>query len=131
MTLSCRPLPVGPLDADDAHGRRDPMAAWPDPTEMRERHRRTDRSMAAHADVADVVEEDHARSTARIDRLAQQRADDHIGSARLIDNARAIAVVLRAEALPSLGERTGAQRRSAFDHDSRRLSSGVRINDAD
>ena len=98
---------------------------------MRERHRQTDRSMAAHADVADVVEEDHSGGTARIDRLAQQRADDHIGSSRLVDDARAIVVVLRAEALPSLGERTGAQRRSAFDHDPRRLSSGVGIDDAD
>ena len=48
-----------------------------------------DGAVAAHAEIADVVEEDHAGRARRVVRLAQQRADHHVRAARLVDDARA------------------------------------------
>ena len=42
---------------------------------------------------ADVVEEDHAARTAGVDRRAQQRADDHVRAARLVDDRPAPRIV--------------------------------------
>ena len=52
-----------------ADGSLDAMRARLDPSQVRQRHHQPDRAVAAHPQVADVVEEDDARGSVRIDRL--------------------------------------------------------------
>ncbi len=47
--------------ADHADRRLEAMASGLEPAHMRERHGETDRAVAAHADIADIVEVDDAR----------------------------------------------------------------------
>ena len=68
-----------------------------DAAEVRERDDDADGAVAAHAEVADVVEEDDAGGAGRIGRLAEQRADDDVGAARLVDDGGAEAVEAVAE----------------------------------
>ena len=65
------------------------MRARRDPAQMCQRDGHADRAVAAHAEVADVVEEDHARRAGRVARLAEQGADQHVGPARLVHDGRA------------------------------------------
>jgi hypothetical protein len=69
-----------------------PMLPGADATQVREGRDDADRAMAAHPDVADVVEEDHAGGARGIRRLDQQRADDHVRAARLVHDGGSIAV---------------------------------------
>ncbi len=84
--------------------------------------------MPAHAESADVVEEDHAGGATRVARLTQQRADDHIAAARLIHHRAAQPIVLLAQLRQLLGD-CAAERRPAADDQSRRLAAGVAVDD--
>ena len=48
------------LEGDDADRRIQPVSAWSDTAQVGERDRHADRAVAAHPQVADVVEEDDA-----------------------------------------------------------------------
>src|SRR5206468_7954891 len=48
---------------DDSDGRLDPMRARCDALEVRKRCDQPNRAVAAHPEVADIVEEDHAGTT--------------------------------------------------------------------
>ena len=61
--------------------------------EVRQRRQQADGAVTAHAEVADVVEEEDARGARRVARLAQQGADDRVGAARLVDHGGAEGVV--------------------------------------
>ena len=76
-----------------------------DPAQVGQRDGHADRAVAAHAEVADVVEEDHAGRARRVGRLAEQRADHHVRAARLVDHGRAERVVPVAEDRQPLGHR--------------------------
>ena len=90
-----------------------------------------DHAMPAHAEIADVVEEDDAGRAARIDRRTQQRPDHHIRPARFIDDGGAITIEVGTKALAPLGEGAAAEVRSAGDDDARRLAAGVGVDDLD
>ncbi|KGC40060.1 hypothetical protein DO73_4432 [Burkholderia pseudomallei] len=116
---------------DVAHRRLDPMHARPDASHVVQRAHEADRAVPAHAEIARVVEEDHARRRAGRDGLAQQRADEHVAAARLEDAGGAIAVVLAREHGQTLGHRAAAERRKAGHDDARGFAARVRINDVD
>ena len=116
---------------DDADGRIDPMRAGADPPEVRERGHEADRAVAAHADVADVVEEDHAGGARGVLRRDEQRAHQHVRAARLVDDRGAEPVELAPEALAPRGERARSEIGAAGDDHARRLASGMRIDDFD
>ncbi len=99
------------------------------PPEMRQRRDHADRAVAAHPDVADVVEEDHAGGTGAVLRLDEQRADDHVRAARLVDDGGAVAVELAPEAFAARGKRPRAEVGAAGDDYPGRLAAGVRIDD--
>ena len=103
------------------------MSAGTDSAKMRQRHADTDRAVAAHADRADIVEENHARRAGRIARLAQQCADEHVRSARLADDGRAEFIEPLAKDRAAFEQRTIAKIGGAFDDNTRRLAPGVRI----
>ncbi len=125
-----RIISVDQFDADDPDRRLEAMAAGADAAEMRQRHRGADRPMAAHAEKADVVEEDQPGGASRILRLAQQRADQRVEAARLVDDESPDMIEFLGEALAPLGERAAAERRPAFDDEPRRFALGVGIDDA-
>ncbi len=114
---------------DDADGCFNAVIAGLDFAHMSECGHESDQSVAAHAQIADVVKEDDARGAARISRGAKQSADHHIGPARLVDNGGAEGVEVSTKAVSSLSQAAGAQIGTARDHHARRLSRRVRIND--
>ena len=59
----------------------------------------------------------------------KQGADQHVGAARLVDDARAEGVELLAKQLGALRQRPAAEVRPAGDDDARRLAAGVRVDD--
>ena len=125
-----RVISVDQFDADHADRRLEAMAPRSDATEMRQRRRGADRPVAAHAEKADVVEEDQTGGASRILRLAQQRADQRVEAARLVDDESPDMIEFLGEALTPLGERAAAERRPAVDDEPRRLALGVGIDDA-
>src|SRR5581483_7530909 len=117
--------------AHDADRRVDAMLAGLDAPEVRERDHQADRAVAAHADRADVVEVDDAGGAAGLRGLDQQRADDDIRAARLVDARGAEAVELAREAIAPLGEAPAAEVRQPVHDYARRLTAGVGIDDLD
>ena len=101
-----------------------------DPAQVGQRHGDADRAVAAHAEVADVVEEDDAGGGGRIDRLEDQGADHHVRAARLVDDGRAERVVTVAEDREAIGHRAVAELGPARDHHAGRLAAGVRVDHA-
>ena len=69
------------------------------------RDSQADGAVAAHAEHADVVEEDHARGASGIGGFAEQGADQHVRAARLVDHADAEGIVLVAENASAIGQR--------------------------
>ncbi len=107
----------------------DRVLAGRDLAEVRQSHHQADRSMAAHPQIADVVEEDRARGRLRVDRVAEQRAHDHIRSSGLVDNRRAEVVEVGAEAAQPVRHRSCAEIGPAGNHHARRLPARMRIDD--
>ena len=65
-----------------------------DPSQMSQGHANSDRSVAAHAQVSDIVEENDAGRASGILRLQQQSTHHDIRAARFVYNGRAKRVVL-------------------------------------
>jgi len=116
---------------DDADGGFNFVIAGFDFPQMRQRDDQADGAMAAHAEAADVIEENHAGGAGFVRRLDQQRADHHIRAARFVDHRGAETVVLRAECLQLIGDASGAKGRPAGNDHPSRLAAGMRINDGD
>src|SRR5207249_1007516 len=87
--------------------------------------------MSAHAQVADIVEENHPCGAAGIGRRTEKHADHDVGAARLIDNGRAEGVEPLAKALAPLGQRANAQIGAAGNDHASRLSARVRVDHLD
>ena len=78
---------------DGADRRFDAVLAGSDAPQIGQRCDQADGAVAAHAEVADVVEEDDARRAGRVDRRAQQRAHDDLAAARLQHSGGAPVVI--------------------------------------
>lgn len=63
-----------------------------------ERGDESDGAVPAHSEVADIVEEDHARGAVAIDWIAKQTSDDNVRTTGLGDDGRAERIVIAAEA---------------------------------
>ena len=113
---------------DDANRRFDPVLTGPDAPHMRQRHHESDRAVSAHAEVADVVEEDHAGRAIGGVRLAQQRAHHDVRAARLRDDAGAPVVEAAAEYVEPFGQRPAAEIGATGHNQAGRFTAGVRIN---
>src|ERR1017187_1338567 len=122
---------VTELSLDDAGRSFEAAHAATDPPEMGQRHHQPDGAVAAHAEVADVVEEDDAGVAGRVGGLAEQGPDDGIVAARFVDHRGAEGVELGAKAFEALGDRARAQIRPSGNYYPGGLAAGVRIDDAD
>ncbi len=118
------------LGAHRADRRVDRVHAGAQPSQMCEGGDDADRAVAAHAEVADVVEEDHAAGAAGVLGWREQRAHEHVIAARLVDERTAPRVAFGAKARPPLGHRAASEVGAAADHQARRLAAGVRIDEA-
>ena len=85
--------------------------------------------MAAHTEVSDVVEEDHAGGAVAIDGLAEECSDDDVGTAGFGYYGGTEVVVVAAKTLEAFGERAFAEVGGSGNHEARRLAAGVRIDD--
>ena len=91
--------------ADHAYTRLNAMLAGKNTSEIFEADHQANRSMAAHAKVSNIIEEDDTGGAGRVYRFTQQSSDDHIGAARLIYDCRSEGVVLGAKAFLPFRER--------------------------
>jgi len=91
----------------------------------------TDGSMAAHAEVTDIVKKNDSGGTGGIGRFEKGSADDDIGAARFVHDCRAEPVVLVAENVQSLLHAAAAEFGSPADNDPSRFATGVRVYDGD
>src|SRR5262245_13952532 len=96
------------LRDNDADRRFEPMRARFDFSHVAQRDDRADHAMPAHAEIADIVEEDYAGRATRIARRTEQGAYHHVRAARLVNNGGAMAIEFVAKALAPFGERTAA-----------------------
>ncbi len=119
----------GRLDLADR--RLDAVHAGTDPPEVCQRGDQADGAVAAHAEVATVVEEDHSGTGFGIDRCAEQGADQYVAAARFEDAGGAPGVVALAEQAPALGHVALAEIGKAVDDQAGGLAAGMRIDDAD
>ena len=92
---------------------------------------KANRAMTAHSEITDVVEEDHSADAGLVHRFDEQRADDRLRAAWLVDDGRPIAVELEPESLAAFRHWSGTKVRSARHGDTGWLAAGVRINDGD
>ena len=98
---------------------------------MAESGHEADGAVAAHAEVADVVEEDDRGGAGGVGGGKEEGADDDIGAAGFVDDGGAEGVVVIAEGLETVGEGAGAQIRSAGDDDACGFAGGVGVDDLD
>ncbi|MNI69638.1 hypothetical protein D3C73_1254010 [compost metagenome] len=87
--------------------------------------------MAAHAQIAGVVEEDHPGTGAGVHRLAEQRADQHIAAPWFEYAGGPPVVVLLGKDLAALGHAAIAQFRKTGGHQAGGFAAGVGIDHAD
>jgi hypothetical protein len=116
---------------DAADGSFDQVRAGSDTAEMRQSGDQSDGTVAAHAEIAHVVEEDNTGGGCRLLRSAEESADEHVGTAGLGKDSGAEAVMLGAKNLQARRKAAFSQRRAARDDNARGLSGGVRIDNSD
>lgn len=117
--------------AHDARARIDRMLALTNSPHMRKCGNKSNGAVPAHAEITNVVEKDHPSRAAWVMRFAEQSPHQHVRPARFRNDSRAEPVIVLAEDLHTLRHGTRAKVRSAFNDDSRWLSSCVRINYSD
>lgn len=98
------------------------MHAGCDAPQVIQRTHQADGAVAAHAQVAAVVEEDHPGTGIRRLGFAQQGPHQHIAAPRLQHAGRAPAIVALLQDRQPFGHRTAAQIGKAVDNQASRLA---------
>ena len=99
----------------------------PKPAQVLKRNHHADGAMAAHAQIADVVEVNHGGVAGGVAGLAQERAHHGVVAARFIHHGGAELVEPVAEAVEPPGQRTPAEVRTTRDHHASRLAPGMGV----
>ncbi len=94
---------------------------------MRQRGDQPDGAVAAHAQIAGVIEEDHPCAGVGVHWCAQQRTYQHIAAARLQHAGGPPGIVPFGQQLPALGHGARAEIRETLDHQTRGLTPGMRV----
>ncbi len=87
--------------------------------------------MAAHADAAGVVEEDHAEKRPGLNRRRQERSDDRVVTPRFANDGAPEMILVAREVLAALPHRLSLGHLPSVDDDTGRLPLGVGIDDGD
>src|SRR5207248_2620054 len=115
---------------DQPDRRFDPVIAGLHLAKIRKRRDQSDRAVTAHADAADVVEKYHAARIGAVDRRAQDRAHQDIGSSRLVDDRSAPGIVRFAEDTTALRDVAVTEVGAPADNHARGLTARVGVDDA-
>jgi hypothetical protein len=107
------------------------MLTRADETEMRQRGHDTDGAVSAHAEIANIIEEDDARGVTWIYGFAQEGPYNHLRPARFGDDFGSKTVMVLAERPQTIWKIAGSKVGSAVDNDPGGFSGGMRINDAE
>src|SRR5262249_3164071 len=110
-----------------ADRRFDAMLSWPEPSQVGQRVDQADGAVPAHAEIADVVEEDDAGGARSHRWQAEQSADENIRAARFGDHGGTKGVVLGSEHVEPGSHGSWSELRPTIDPDARWFASGVRI----
>jgi hypothetical protein len=113
------------LDRDRADRSLEDVFTRLDPSHMFQSSYQSDRPMAAHAEIADIVKEDHTRDCRVIHRFAQKRADDGLITSRLANDGRTQFVVLVPEKFKPLSHCSAAEIRETRNYDPGRFAARV------
>lgn len=116
---------------DSADGRLNFMYSGGDAAHIFEGLYETDRSVAAHSEISDIVEENHAGGSIGINGLTEQRSNHGIVAARFANDGRTQSIMITAKYFEPLGHRSGTQIGKSVDNYASRFASGVRINSSD
>ena len=116
---------------DDPDWRLDAMFSGFDAAQVEESCDKANRSMAAHAEVTDVIEKNDSGSARRIEGLEQRSTDDYIGTTRFIYDGRTEGVKLITKNIQPVGDAAITQIRSATDDDASGFAAGMRVYDGD
>ncbi|MNP02541.1 hypothetical protein D3C76_943960 [compost metagenome] len=100
-----------------------------DQAQVLQRGDQADGAVAAHVQVAGVVEEDHPAGGVGRDRRAVQRAYQYIVAAWFQQAGAAPVIVQLAQLVALLGHAAAVQLREAFDHQAGWFAAGVRVDD--
>src|SRR5262249_49042632 len=84
---------------DRSHWSLDLVLSRLNSSHVRQGHDQTDRSVATHSQIANIITEDHPGGGGRIDRLAEKSTDHDVGSTRLVNIRGAKRVVLVAKTI--------------------------------
>src|SRR5262249_49499743 len=109
----------------------DEMFAWSDLAHVLQRANQADRSMTAHAEIADVVKKDHTCSRRGIDRFTEKCADDGVVSTWFTNDRGAKFVVIASKGVEPFGHRAAPNIGKARDDDASRFTTGVRVDHLD
>jgi len=117
------------LRGNCADWRFNAMLAGLDAPHVSERGDQADGSVAAHAEIAYVIEEDDARGRFGIDGIAEQGTDDDLRTSRFADDASAEVVEFLAKSFPAFSQGSVAEIGSPRDNHTRRLPFRVGVDD--
>jgi hypothetical protein len=87
--------------------------------------------VAAHSEIANIVEEDYAGGTGSIDRITEEGAYNNVGAARFVYDSGPKCIMVPAEALEAIGQRPGSQVGAAADDQTGGFPAGVGVDDPD
>ena len=107
------------------------MLSRPDAAQVCEGDNDPDCAVTAHAKISDVVKEDDACDARFVARFAQERADEYVGAAGLVDDGGPETVVMLPKSPELVGDRTAAQVGSPADDDACGFAAGMGIDDLD
>lgn len=107
------------------------MLATANATKVSQRGDDADGAVTAHPEITDIIEEDDTRCGGGIFRLAEERADEHVGAAWFVDDRGPERIVLRGEAAGAMRERMIAKVGPPGDHDPGGLARSMGIDDLD
>ena len=116
---------------DGAHRGFDAVLARGDAAQVGERCDQPDGAVATHAQVAAVVEEDHARCVGGILRRAEQRPHHHVAATRLQHGGCPPGIVALGQQRTPFGHGAGAQVWKAVDDKPGRLAARVGVDHVD
>jgi hypothetical protein len=83
--------------------------------------------MAAHAEIANVIEEDNASRARRVRWFTQQGAHDGVRAARLIHDSSANVIVFGTKYVEAVGDSPGSEGWATLYNDASRFAAGVRV----
>lgn len=117
--------------SDNTNGRLDAVPAGMNAAHVGESGNEPNGSMAAHAEVTDVIEEDDTCDAGRIGRFEQGCANDNIGAAGFIYDCGTKGVMTFAKSFEPVLHAAMTEVRPTTDDDASRLAAGVGVYDGD